>query len=119
MVLSRRISNSDFISKHRSVIIMSTSLLFTPIIKYVINTGNIMWCRGWSRNRCGQLRAWHSIQRAMATGDGGACNCVEKTGKGFITIENMNPCLKRMEYAVRGPIVMRALEIEKELQEVR
>jgi alanine transaminase len=55
----------------------------------------------------------------MATGDGGACNCVEKTGKGFITIENMNPCLKRMEYAVRGPIVMRALEIEKELQEVR
>jgi alanine transaminase len=57
----------------------------------------------------------------MATGgeDGGACNCSERTGKGFVTIENMNPCIKRMEYAVRGPLVIRASEIEKELQEVR
>jgi alanine transaminase len=57
----------------------------------------------------------------MATGgkDGGVCNCSEKTEKGFVTIENMNPCIKRMEYAVRGPLVIRASEIEKELQEVR
>ena len=33
-----------------------------------------------------------------------------------ITVENMNPHVKAMEYAVRGPIVVRAGEIEKELK---
>merc|ERR1712088_913972 len=33
-----------------------------------------------------------------------------------ITLENMNPCVKEMEYAVRGPLVIRATEIEKEIQ---
>lgn len=36
-----------------------------------------------------------------------------------LTIDNVNPNLKRMEYAVRGPLLIRALEIEKELQKVR
>ena len=35
-----------------------------------------------------------------------------------ITLENMNPCVKEMEYAVRGPLVIRATEIEKEIQRV-
>lgn len=35
-----------------------------------------------------------------------------------ITIENMNPLVKKMEYAVRGPLVIRATAIEKELQAV-
>lgn len=34
-----------------------------------------------------------------------------------ITVENMNPHVKKMEYAVRGPIVLRAGEIEKDLRE--
>lgn len=38
-----------------------------------------------------------------------------KTGP-TITLENMNPCVKEMEYAVRGPLVIRAVEIEKEIQ---
>jgi len=33
-----------------------------------------------------------------------------------VTMENLNPCIKTMEYAVRGPLVIRATEIEKELQ---
>jgi len=33
-----------------------------------------------------------------------------------INLDNMNPCVKRMEYAVRGPLVIRANEIEKEIQ---
>lgn len=33
-----------------------------------------------------------------------------------VTLDNMNPHLKTMEYAVRGPIVIRAGEIEKELK---
>merc|ERR1711953_1562390 len=39
----------------------------------------------------------------------------EKMGP-TITIDNMNPCVKKMEYAVRGPLVIRATEIEKEMQ---
>ena len=35
-----------------------------------------------------------------------------------LTLENMNPSVKQVEYAVRGPIVARAGEIEKELAKV-
>ena len=35
-----------------------------------------------------------------------------------LTLENMNPLVKQVEYAVRGPIVVRAGEIEKELARV-
>ena len=35
-----------------------------------------------------------------------------------LTVENINPNVKNMEYAVRGPIVIRAGEIEKELSQV-
>merc|ERR1712240_1003434 len=34
-----------------------------------------------------------------------------------VVLDNMNPCIKKMEYAVRGPLVIRATAIEKELQE--
>ena len=33
-----------------------------------------------------------------------------------VTMDNMNPCIKKMEYAVRGPLVIRATAIEKEIQ---
>ena len=35
-----------------------------------------------------------------------------------LKIDNMNPAVKKMEYAVRGPLVIRANEIEKEIQQV-
>lgn len=35
-----------------------------------------------------------------------------------LTVANMNPFVKTMEYAVRGPIVIRAGEIEQELAKV-
>lgn len=35
-----------------------------------------------------------------------------------ITLDNMNPNIVRMQYAVRGPLVSRANEIDKELQKV-
>lgn len=35
-----------------------------------------------------------------------------------ITMENINPNIVKLEYAVRGPLVTRAGEIEKELQKV-
>ncbi|EFA12940.2 hypothetical protein TcasGA2_TC010487, partial [Tribolium castaneum] len=33
-----------------------------------------------------------------------------------LTLDNLNPQIKVMEYAVRGPLVIRAGEIEKELE---
>ena len=30
-----------------------------------------------------------------------------------VLLDNMNPCIKKMEYAVRGPLVIRANAIEK------
>lgn len=36
-----------------------------------------------------------------------------------LTMETLNPHVKAMEYAVRGPIVVRAAEIEKDLAQVR
>lgn len=35
-----------------------------------------------------------------------------------LTLDTMNACVKRVEYAVRGPIVQRALELEQELRQV-
>lgn len=34
-----------------------------------------------------------------------------------LTLETMNPCVRRLEYAVRGPIVLRAQELEQELHQ--
>lgn len=36
----------------------------------------------------------------------------------MLTLETMNPNVIKMEYAVRGPLVIRAAEIEKEMQQV-
>lgn len=38
--------------------------------------------------------------------------------KKVLSLESMNPCVKKVEYAVRGPIVTRAVQLEKELKEV-
>lgn len=35
-----------------------------------------------------------------------------------LTLDSMNPNVRRVEYAVRGPIVTRAVQLEKELKEV-
>lgn len=53
-------------------------------------------------------------QRAMSQQ---AVNGVPRRGK-VLTLDNMNPNVRRVEYAVRGPIVQRAMQIEKELKEV-
>ena len=49
--------------------------------------------------------------------NGALCGQVPKRTK-VLTVENMNPHVKVMEYAVRGPIVIRAGEIEKDLEKV-
>lgn len=46
----------------------------------------------------------------------GEVNGAAHPGK-VLTLDTMNPNVKRVEYAVRGPIVQRAVQIEKELKE--
>jgi alanine transaminase len=36
----------------------------------------------------------------------------------FLTMSNLNKAVKNVQYAVRGPVVIRAAEIEKELKKV-
>ena len=35
-----------------------------------------------------------------------------------LRVENMNPCVKEMEYAVRGPLVIRATALQGEMDQV-
>lgn len=44
--------------------------------------------------------------------------CAANFATKCLTMDDMNPNVKVMEYAVRGPLVIRALEIEKELKQV-
>lgn len=41
-----------------------------------------------------------------------------KMNKRTITLDNMNSNIVKMQYAVRGPLVIRATEIEKDLRKV-
>ncbi|XP_006903602.1 PREDICTED: alanine aminotransferase 1-like, partial [Elephantulus edwardii] len=52
---------------------------------------------------------------ALRTSDQGqaAMNGLKKV----LTLDTMNQCVRRLEYAVRGPIVVRALELEQELRQ--
>ena len=36
----------------------------------------------------------------------------------MLNLSNMNPCVKEMQYAVRGPIVIRAAQLEQDLKQV-
>ncbi|KAK6632769.1 hypothetical protein RUM43_013540 [Polyplax serrata] len=64
--------------------------------------------RGGNTFGCGALTTIEP-GRTMAT--------KQSLNKKCVTIENMNENIIRLEYAVRGPIVIRAGEIEKELEQ--
>lgn len=55
-------------------------------------------------------KSLHSCSPALAA--------MESSNLKTLTIGNLNPNLVKMEYAVRGPLVIRATAIEKELQQV-
>jgi hypothetical protein len=42
----------------------------------------------------------------------------DSEGTKFLTMENLSPAVKNVQYAVRGKIVIRAGEIENELKQV-
>lgn len=54
----------------------------------------------------------------MASRAGGQSQAaMNGTKEKVLTMDSMNPCVRRVEYAVRGPIVLRALELKRELSE--
>lgn len=55
--------------------------------------------------------AFGTCRRTMATTSG--------KPKRTLTLESINPNIVKMEYAVRGPLVIRAGEIEQEIKQVR
>lgn len=44
--------------------------------------------------------------------------CTAAMATHLLTCDNMNPYIKTMQYAVRGPLVIRAVQLEKELKQV-
>eukprot|EP00079_Xenopus_tropicalis_P008529 XP_002931716.1 PREDICTED: alanine aminotransferase 2 [Xenopus tropicalis] len=82
----------------------------------------VAWGRG-----CEWHRQSRNGQRRMAVlGQSPYCSAVEapavhhavsgRVRRKILTLQSMNPQVRAVEYAVRGPIVLKAGEIEKELQ---
>lgn len=68
--------------------------------------------------RLSGVRAWPPAAKRSEKMSQQAVNGAPGRGK-VLTLDTMNPHVKRVEYAVRGPIVQRAMQIEKELKQVR
>ena len=67
----------------------------------------------------GGLRTMASTVPASSATDAKAATSPAGGGAGrVLTMDTLNPNVRAMEYAVRGPIVVRAAEIEKELEKV-
>ncbi|KAL4648455.1 alanine aminotransferase 2-like isoform X1 [Arapaima gigas] len=60
---------------------------------------------------------WLSVNRRCLVNRKMSENGLASRRGKVLTMETMNPHVKKVEYAVRGPIVQRAVEIEKELKE--
>lgn len=63
------------------------------------------------------MQALRVSKRAI---NAGRClsTCSTLFAKKTLTIDNLNPHVKGMEFAVRGPIVIRGSQIEKDLAKV-
>lgn len=84
---------------------MSSSRLLSPVISGCTKMRSAMFSSFSKTSRI--VRVAPSAARAMSA-----------EPQKCVTLENMNPHIKTMEYAVRGPLVIRATEIEKELEQV-
>lgn len=91
-LIGRMAGTSD---KPAAATVSSMPMLLQPVIP----------CRGMAAS---------TATVAGGGGGGGVMPCDK-----VLTEENVFVNLRKMEYAVRGPLLIRALEIEKELQKVR
>ncbi|XP_038662572.1 alanine aminotransferase 2 isoform X2 [Scyliorhinus canicula] len=74
---------------------------------------------GWrlTDRGAGPAGAWGSAASLITEGAASLLRDNGRSGDKVLTIGNMNPQVRAVEYAVRGPIVIKAAEIEKELQQ--
>ncbi|XP_063307003.1 alanine aminotransferase 1 isoform X1 [Pelobates fuscus] len=85
---------------------------------------SLTWPRVWALRSCklplsaAPLSFARSLSGTpLAERDGNLARKMSQNGtpNRVLTLDSMNPCIKKVEYAVRGPIVIRAVELEKEL----
>lgn len=65
-----------------------------------------------------QLQSNHLLVANPSSSNNQRPTMSSSAGSKMLTLETMNPNVIKMEYAVRGPLVIRAAEIEKEMQQV-
>jgi len=88
-------------------------------------TDGVADCDGFSYSTRYFLRSnqngfgWQQSTRNAASSAADTWNRTAPSPGKVLTMETLNPNIKAMEYAVRGPIVTRAAEIDKELKQVR
>lgn len=96
---------------------MAVRLLGSPVAKDLIYCGHVFKQLRWETHSVKSSEVFcdiRSLQPSIRT--------MSTTGKKnqqskCVTIDNMNENIIRLEYAVRGPLVIRAGEIEKELEQ--
>lgn len=60
-----------------------------------------------------------SLTRACVTGISVSNMSRRDFSSQCLTVDNMNPCIRELEYAVRGKVPLEALKIQNELKKVR
>lgn len=104
------------------------------LAKISLNTGVFDHCRlnmnGLKTSRClslsvmllkrsGNIQVKVTGVKRLSTAEAPATLTKENDKTRVLTMETLNPQVKAVEYAVRGPIVIKAGEIERELLQVR
>lgn len=103
-------------------------MISSRCLNSVLNSSSRNNCRLTTKNRnfSSLLTVAASNLSHSSTGDCDSINqiCVNSkrtmasTAKPTLTLDSINPNVIKMEYAVRGPLVIRAGEIEKEIKKV-
>lgn len=81
---------------------------------------------GGALDQCAVLRrvrgTWQCGMERYSTAEAPAASAAlgkSKPREKTLSMENLNPQVKAVEYAVRGPIVIKAAQIERVIQQVR
>ncbi|KAJ8924559.1 hypothetical protein NQ315_000708 [Exocentrus adspersus] len=93
---------------------MSSTRLLSPL--HLSSYCNGFHLRQSSRTSLGRHKSTSSVRFSWFTSEKQICRTMASRAQPTLNLENLNPCIKVMEYAVRGPLVTRAGEIEKELE---
>lgn len=82
--------------------------------KFVRCSANYNLCRNAAKSRL----AFSPFLKLSVESRNGFSTGQKMSIQRVLNIENMNPNVRVMEYAVRGPLLIRATEIENELKKV-